>query len=128
VQYRLALRQAEQAGRLAPRRAKYQAALGAAQYRLGCYPDAAAALAEADRLEGGTPAALAFLAMTEYRLYRPNQAEANLVRLRELLKRPPRAGEEEARALFAEAEYLLRGRRDEGQATEAAGAKPGPGP
>jgi WD40 repeat protein/serine/threonine protein kinase len=108
-QYRFALRQAETAYRLAHGPGKYQTALGAAQYRAGKYPDALATLEEADRLQPGTPAGLAFLAMTQYQLEQKEQARAALARLRQAVQEPHRAKDGEAQGFLHEAESLIQG-------------------
>jgi tetratricopeptide (TPR) repeat protein len=112
-QYRFALRQAETACRLSPRQSKYRSSLGVAQYRAGRYREASATLAEAARSGPAAPAALAFLAAAEHRLGRKGQARAALARLREVMRRPPWAGDAEARGFLAEAEALLGGRDHE---------------
>ena len=87
-QYRFALLQAEHACRLAPDRQGYRIGLGAALYRAGRYQEAIETLGAADRLDRGSPAVLAFLAMAHHRLGQREQARAVLARLREILDQP----------------------------------------
>jgi WD40 repeat protein len=109
-QYRFALRQAETACRLAPRQRKYRTTLGVAQYRAGRYQEALETLTEADRLNQGVPADLAFLAMVQHRLGRNEQARMSLTRLRKVLKKPDGAKQAEAQAFGREAEALVEGK------------------
>ncbi len=107
--YRLALGQTEAACRLMPNDGNLLEALGVAQYRVGLYGDAVATLTWADRLSTAlvgdpTPADLAFLALGQQRLGRMDQALATLGRLRELMKKPGRAGYEQEQAFLREAE------------------------
>jgi hypothetical protein len=106
-QYRFALRQADTACRLAAEPGKYQTTLGAAQYRAGKYRDALATLEAADRLHPDTPAGLAFLAMTRYRLGQEEQARAALARLRQAVQQPRQARDGEVDGLVREAESLI---------------------
>ena len=106
-QYRFALRQAEAACRLAPEQSKYRTTLGVAQYRVGQYQQALATLTQAGPPNPGVPADLAFLAMAQHQLAQKEQARATLARLRETMKEPRWAKEEEARAFLREAEALL---------------------
>jgi hypothetical protein len=107
--YRLALRQAETACRLAAGEDKHTTARGVALYRAGRYPEALATLTQTPKDREGVPAALAFLAMTQHQLNKPQQAQATLARLREGMKQPARANDVEAQAFLREAEALLRG-------------------
>ena len=109
--YRMALRQAEAACRLIQERGDLLTTLGMAQYRVGLYPEAVATLTQADRINsvapnGSIPADLAFLALAQHRLGQPDQARAALGRLRELMKKPEQALDEEARAVLREAEAI----------------------
>jgi hypothetical protein len=113
LQYGFALRQAQTACRLTPRQDRYRVTLGAALYRAGRHREAAATLAEADRLKSGAPAALAFLALAEHQLGHADKARAALGRLREVMKRPSWAADIQTRALLAETEALLRGQAHE---------------
>ncbi len=110
--YRLAMRQAEAACRLIPNDEGLQEALGVAQYRVGLYRDAVATLTRADPLRAAlvgepTPAELAFLALSQHRLGRIDQARATLGRLRELMKKPERARSEQDQNFLREAEALV---------------------
>jgi hypothetical protein len=99
--YRLALRQAEAACRLIPQGGNLLTTLGMAQYRVGQDREAVATLTQADRINsvapnGPIPADLAFLALSQHRLGRPDQARAALGRLQATMKRPEWASNEEA--------------------------------
>jgi hypothetical protein len=106
-QYRFALRQAETACRLAPEQGRYRTTLGVAQYRAGQGRDAVATLAQADQRSRGVPANLAFLALAQHRLGQEADARAACARLREAMRRPEWAGDDEARAFLGEAESVL---------------------
>jgi tetratricopeptide (TPR) repeat protein len=108
-QYQLALRQARAACQLAPDRGDYLTTLGMAQYRLGDYREALATLTEADRVNHEVPADLAFLSMAQHRLGQEEQARATLTRLREVVKQPPWANDEEVQTFLGEAGALLQG-------------------
>jgi hypothetical protein len=109
-QYRFALWQADTARRLTPPdRGKYATLLGAAQYRAGDYESARKTLAEADRLNQGSPADLAFLAMTQHQLGKVEEARKTLTRLREVMRNPVAATNREAADSLREAESLLAG-------------------
>jgi tetratricopeptide (TPR) repeat protein len=104
-QYRLALRQAQTAVRLAPKQGPHHTALGMAQYRLGRYEDARTTLERAAKFNGGgTPADLAFLALTQQQLGLTEQARTTRARLRQAMKKPQWREDEEAQALWREAE------------------------
>jgi hypothetical protein len=102
--YRLALRQAEIACRLAPGEDKHTITRGVALYRAGQYQDARDTLKETHK---DVPAALAFLAMAQHQLRESPQAQETLARLREIMKQPARAKDAEAQAFLREAEALL---------------------
>ena len=102
--YRLALRQAETACRLAPREGKYTLTRGVALYRVGRYQDARDTLR---KIHEDVPAVLAFLAMAQHRLGESRQAQEALARLRECMQQPGRAEDTEAQAFLREAEALL---------------------
>jgi WD40 repeat protein/serine/threonine protein kinase len=109
--YRLALRQAEAARRLVPDDGTYLTTLGVAQYRVGEDLEAVAALEQADRLrkdlqQSPDPLNLDVLALAHHRLGQADQARAALSRLRELMKRPERASDEQGQAFLHEAEAL----------------------
>jgi WD40 repeat protein/tRNA A-37 threonylcarbamoyl transferase component Bud32 len=113
--YALALRQAETAARLAPRYGAILNTLGVAQYRMGQYAEAAATLAESEKLNaaafgGPQPADLAFLAMAQHQLGRKEQAQATLGRLHEVMKQPRWAQDAESQGFLREAEALLLGK------------------
>jgi hypothetical protein len=102
--YRLALRQAETACRLAPSEDKYMITRGVALYRLDQYQEARTSLKETHK---EVPAALAFLAMAQHQLGQLRQAQQTLARLRECMQQPGRAEDTEAQAFLREAEALL---------------------
>jgi WD40 repeat protein len=136
---RLALRAAETLSRRQPNNASYLNTLGFAQYRVGRYQEALTTLTRSDALTvsratkaisadiglvlmnpwllpqthylvaHGDPADVAFLAMTHHRLNHPEQAQASLARLQDLLKQERWANDQEAQALLREAETLLSG-------------------
>ncbi len=117
-QCRFALAQTEAASRLAPDHATGRILLGMAHYRLGWfdkdeYPRALEALARCDQAH---PWALAFLAMAQQQLGRPDQARATLARLREIKKDPKWAKNAAADAFLREATALI----------EAKPVRPGP--
>jgi hypothetical protein len=105
-QYRFALLQAEHACRLAPDRQEYRLGLGAALYRAGHYREAIETLEKADRLKKDSPAVLAFLALAHHRLGQYALARADLGRLRELMKQPEQARNEEAQGFLPEVEAI----------------------
>jgi WD40 repeat protein len=106
-QYRFALCQAQTAYRLASQQAKNRTALGAAQYRAGRYAEALATLVPAAESDAAAPADLAFLALTRHRLGQKEPARAVLARLRETLRAPRWAQNEEAAAFLREAESRI---------------------
>jgi WD40 repeat protein len=106
--YGQALRQAEAARRLAPQERSYLNTRGIAQYRLWRYREALDTLKLRADLDG-TPADLAFLAMSHWRLGQTGKAQEYLNRLRKMMKQPQWAEDEEAQAFLREAETLLRG-------------------
>jgi WD40 repeat protein len=112
--YARALRQAEAACRVMPDHGPYLSTLGAARYRAG---DDTGALAVLERADGLTRAAqgrpsvprdLAFLALARHRLGREEEAHAALAQLREELKSPQYAKDQETEALLREAEWIER--------------------
>jgi hypothetical protein len=107
LQYRFALRQAETACRLAPEQGRYRTTLGVAQHRAGQDRDAVGTLSRADQLNPGVPANLAFLALAQHRLGQEADAWATCARLREAMRRPEWAGDDEARAFLGESESVL---------------------
>jgi WD40 repeat protein/tRNA A-37 threonylcarbamoyl transferase component Bud32 len=116
AQYRLALRQAEAACRLAsPQNELYPSclnALGMAQYRLGDYPTALKTLEQAGGLfvAGPDPRNLAALSMVHSQLGQKEKAQEYLSRLRELSKDPLWALNEEVQAFVREVEALIEGK------------------
>lgn len=116
-QYRWGLRLAEKACRLRPENGLILNTLGVAQYRVGRYQDAVANLERSDRLnaeqlKGSIPADLAFLAMSRHRLGQAEPARTDLHRLRECMKKPDQAKNEESLAFLREAEAHIEGKRD----------------
>jgi uncharacterized protein HemY len=110
--YQLALRQAEAARRQMPNDGNLLNTLGVGQYRLNQYPEALATLTgsaklNAPRYKGPHPADLAFLAMTYHRLGQPKQAWATLGQLRDRMKEPNFAKNEECQEFLREAAALL---------------------
>jgi WD40 repeat protein/serine/threonine protein kinase len=105
LQYRFAHSQATAAAQLCPCEIRYRTALGAAHYRLGCYDEARATLAEAGSL---TPAGLAVLAMAQQRLGRHELARATLSLLRAAADRDEDRNAE-SEALRREAEIVVAG-------------------
>jgi Flp pilus assembly protein TadD len=110
IQYGFALQQAQAARQRAPDQAHYRTALGIAQYRLGRYREALATLTPADPMAVGSPADLAFLAMTQHELGQKEQAQATLIRLRETLRKLERVKDDEASRFLREAEALIEGK------------------
>ena len=94
---RRGLRLAEEACQLEPgTTGAYSQHVGVAQYRTGQYEKAQATLTRSNQLNGNRePADLAFLAMTQHRLNQVEAARATLERLREVMKDPKTAGNEE---------------------------------
>jgi tetratricopeptide (TPR) repeat protein len=111
--YRLALRQAEAACRLEAAIPRYLNTLGVAQYRLGKYKEALDTLTRSGKLNSASPAGtqpadLAFLALAQHQLGQKEKAQASLERLRQILKQPQWAKNEEAQGFLREAEELLK--------------------
>jgi tetratricopeptide (TPR) repeat protein len=108
--YRRALRQAEEACRLAPGNGMIRNTLGMAEYRCGLLPKALKTLERSNELNGGnSPGDLAVLAMTQYRLGQHDVARQMLERLRALMKGPPQARNQspDNRGLLREAEAVI---------------------
>jgi hypothetical protein len=105
-QYRFALLQAEHARRLATDRQEYRIGLGAALFRARQYREALETLKTADRPGTGSPAVLAFRALAHHRLGQREPAWDDLSRLRELVKQPEQARNEEAQAFLREVEAI----------------------
>jgi WD40 repeat protein len=113
--YTLALHQAQAICRLGPENRDYRVTLGIAHYRVKDYDEALNTLQQARRLfsdaiQPPPPALLAFLAMTYHQLGNRLQAQRTLEQLREAMRRPAGAGQDEANAFRTEAEALLTGK------------------
>ena len=108
--YASALRLAVAASGLAPENAAILNTLGVAQYRTGAYQQALATLTSSDKLRGGHPEDVAFLAMALHQLGRTDEAKAALERLRTLMQDPNRAYNEESQGFLREAEALIEGK------------------
>jgi tetratricopeptide (TPR) repeat protein len=107
--YEQAVKQAKTACRLDARKGDYLTTLGIAQYRLSKYKEALDTLTRSDKLNSrAQPADIAFLAMAQHQLGQKDQAQASLNRLREIMKQPQWAKNEEAQGFLREAEALLR--------------------
>jgi hypothetical protein len=109
---RFALAQMKAACERAPNNTHYRIALGIAQHRLGKfqkerYLEALATLTSCDQTQ---PATLAFLAMTEHQIGQMDQARSTLTRLRETMKGPEWASNQEAEAFLREAIELIEGK------------------
>jgi tetratricopeptide (TPR) repeat protein len=105
-QYRFALLQAEHADHLARDHEAYRIGLGTALYRAGRYQEAIETLRRAGRPDKSSPTVLAFLALAHHRLDQREQARADLGRLRELMKHPEPARNEDAKAFLREVEAI----------------------
>jgi len=91
---------------------------GVLLYRLGRYEEALELLSRSDTLhsqeqQGSSPHDVAFIAMAQRRLGHEQAARAALARLREIMKDPEFAGDEEAQGFLAEAEALFGDRETE---------------
>jgi WD40 repeat protein/serine/threonine protein kinase len=139
-QYGFALQQARTACEPAPKKARYQTTLGAAQYRAGDYKQALKTLMQAEQLHAATTAVLAlpptpftpaltvlgpteqlrqnihtnlaFLAMTQHQLGQKEHAAASLARLREVTQKLELPKNEETHRLLDEVEALLGAKGD----------------
>src|SRR5262249_42004283 len=111
--YTLALQQAEAAVRADPDNVLNLNTLGMAQYRMSNYAKALQTLMQSqklDRDEHGILPNLAFLAMTQQRLGKQNEANGTLAQLRQVMKEPNRGIKyAEARGFLREAEELIEG-------------------
>jgi WD40 repeat protein/serine/threonine protein kinase len=107
--YRLALRQAEEACRLAPNIIGFLNTLGVAQYRARKYQQAVDTLTHCHQLRknGSDPTDLAFLAMAHACLGQTEKARDCLNRLRETMNRPEWVRNREGQSFLREAEELL---------------------
>jgi WD40 repeat protein len=111
--YTAALRRSEAAVRVAPGEGYILNTLGVAQYRIGDYAKALETLEKSEKLNApkGPPVTdLAFLAMAHQQLGHKEHARRTLVRLREVMKQPPRVNEAEAIGFLREAEELIEGK------------------
>jgi hypothetical protein len=109
---RRGLRLAEAACQLRPENSRYDLlflkTLGVAQYRVGQYEKAQATLTRSNPFNRNRePSDLAFLAMTQYRLNQAQAARATLKWLREVMKDPSTAANEENQGLLREAESVI---------------------
>jgi tetratricopeptide (TPR) repeat protein len=105
--HRRALRLAETAGRLEPDNGSFLNTLGVAQYRNGLLAEALATLTRSNDLnKGQEPTDLAFLALAQHRLGQSEKARTTLGRLRELMKNPRLADDQESQAFLHEAETI----------------------
>jgi WD domain, G-beta repeat len=105
--YQRGLRLAKAACRLEPDNGLYLNTLGVAQYRCGLVAEALATLTRSNDLNReNEPSDLAFLALAQSRLGRSENARSTLGRLRELMKNPERAKDQEAQDFLREAETI----------------------
>jgi len=114
--YKEALAKAEKANGWEPNDPAILGTLGAVQYRMGAYEAALktltmAAKVRAYKRDESNPAALAFTAMALRQLGQADKATSTLEQLRALLKDVHFSDDEEAKALFAEAEDLIEGKK-----------------
>jgi WD40 repeat protein len=107
AEYRRALRWAEAACRMRPEDRYILNTLGVARYRLEDYHGALAALEHSDRLHGGEPYNLAFIAMAQERLGHGEQARSAMARIREAMGKPEHSGVEELQGFLREAEAVV---------------------
>jgi hypothetical protein len=98
----------------APEHAPYRIAVGVAQYRLGKFQKERyqGALATLSKCDQSHPTTLAFLALTQHQLGQQEQARTTLARLREVMKEPPWAKDEEADRFLREAEARMEANPD----------------
>jgi eukaryotic-like serine/threonine-protein kinase len=117
--YRAALAKAQQANGLDPNNWRIVGILGMAQYRAGLYEETLRAFKRVAELranegqEAQEPVRSAFMAMALYQLGRADEAKSTLEELRALLKEERFAKNEMVKALLAEAEKLIEGKRPE---------------
>jgi WD40 repeat protein/alpha-L-arabinofuranosidase len=110
--YRLALRRAEAASKLARDEPHLLNTLGVAQYRAGEFQNAAATMMRLLHLRTGRnqrfePADLAFLSMARFRLDQKNEAHLIFGRLQAVMKDPTWARDPESEGFAHEAEQLI---------------------
>jgi tetratricopeptide (TPR) repeat protein len=108
-----ALQWAETASRQQPENGNVLNTLGVAQYRAHKFPEALQTLQRSEelnrsRLKSSSPADLAFLAMTCYRLGKKDQAQEYLDQLRKAMAEPRWKNNEEGKRFLSEAEALLK--------------------
>jgi WD40 repeat protein len=103
--YLMALRNAEEALRLAPDYSEILSAVGVAQYRSGRYQDALATLR--DHADHSSTVTLAFLAMVQQRLGQSDAARGTLNRLIEVIKESGAWATEKDEGFLREAESVL---------------------
>jgi|GEM_PF-462214 len=126
AEYELALLQAEGVVQEGGASWPYLTALGASEYRVGRFKQAAQTLARADkrwdpdiwRLSKRTD--LPFFAMAQFRAGQVEQAQAALARVRQTLEDPRWTMDEELGRLLTEAEMLIDGKLSSSNSTRAA--------
>jgi uncharacterized protein HemY len=111
-EYRRALRWAEAAVGHEPKNPPFVNTLGVLQYRNGLYRDAITTLLRSHKANqsskaGPQPADLAFLAMAHQSLGQASEAQSFLGQLSELLKEDEWKTDDDANALFKEAQQRL---------------------
>jgi tetratricopeptide (TPR) repeat protein len=102
----------EEACQLEPKNGLLLRTMGVAYYRVGNYEKALEALLRSDPInetefKSSIPGDIAFLAMTQQQLGHAKEAQAQLQRLRELMRDPRWAQNAEAQGFLREAEALL---------------------
>jgi hypothetical protein len=107
--YRFALQQAQTACQKAPDQVAYQTTLGVAQYRCGQFQEALATLTKANLNHQLTPVGMAFLAMTQHRLGRTEEAHSSLDHLRQMMQGLSGETSREAADFLRDAENVLAG-------------------
>jgi tetratricopeptide (TPR) repeat protein len=107
-EYAKALKMAEQACAIEPS-GTYLNTLGVAQYRMGLYDEALKTLERCDKLNGGIPADIAFLAMLYHHQGDEARARRELQRLREVMGSSRRHQDPESRMFLEEATRLIEG-------------------
>jgi eukaryotic-like serine/threonine-protein kinase len=106
--YRKALRYSQEACQLEPEAGSSLTSLGVAYYRVGSYEKALETFLRSKQINDSIFRDLAFLAMTQQRLGRAKEAQAELQHLRELMKMDSRwMQDDEAQGFLREAEALL---------------------
>jgi WD40 repeat protein/serine/threonine protein kinase len=116
TRYALALRQAEEACRQEPKNGSWINTLGVALYRNGKYREALDALTRSDKINSTAigehyPFDVSCLAMVHLKLGKKQDAQALLTQLRQIMKQPQWAKDEEARAFLREAEEVIEEKR-----------------